>query len=220
MEGAEVREAERVTTPDALLAVRAGEGDEEAFEALLRRHLPVLLPLARRLLGDRAGAEGAVRDAFVEAWRRLPEFRGRDPFPEWIRGIVASRCARARRPAGDEAGEEAVAAAVMALVRREPRPGDPGELAAARAFRAVADALPGVRAGGCRITPLADPADGGLRVRLEVAAGLDWTVPELAGRLRERVTEAARDRLGLDVRVVDVAVVDLLLEPEKNGSSR
>ncbi|WP_243741236.1 sigma factor [Streptomyces sp. 8K308] len=213
-EGAEVREAEGLTTPDALLAVRAGEGDAEAFETLVRRHLPALLPLASRLLGgDRAGAEEVVQEAFVEAWRRLPEFRGQTPFPSWMRGIVTNRCRRPRRARRSAAGDEGVTATVMELVRREPRPGGPDEGAAARVLRAVADALPGVRAGGCRISPVADAADRGpLRVRLEVAAGLNWTVPELAGRLREEIVAAARDRLGLDVRVVDIAVVDLLLD--------
>lgn len=87
-----------------LLAVRAAEGDEEAFEALVRRHAPELLRLAAGLLGDRAEAEDAVQEAFISAWRRLPEFRGESGFGTWMHRIVTNRCLnvlRARRPVAD-----------------------------------------------------------------------------------------------------------------------
>ncbi|MFD7512879.1 RNA polymerase sigma factor [Streptomyces sp. NPDC059853] len=86
---------------DALLAVRAGEGDEDAFEVLVRRHGPVLLRLAEQLLGGSAEAEDAVQEALVSAWRRLPEFRGEAAFGSWMYRIVTNRCLnvlRARRP--------------------------------------------------------------------------------------------------------------------------
>lgn len=86
---------------DGLLAVRAGEGDEEAFETLVRRYGPVLLTLATRLLGSRTEAEDAVQDSLVSAWRKLPEFRGDAAFGTWVHRIVTNRCLnvlRARRP--------------------------------------------------------------------------------------------------------------------------
>ncbi|GAB3665625.1 RNA polymerase sigma factor [Streptomyces sparsus] len=86
---------------DALLAARAGEGDEDAFEVLVRRHSPVLTSLGMRMLGSRADAEDAVQEAFVSAWRRLPEFRGDAAFLTWMYRIVTNRCLnllRARRP--------------------------------------------------------------------------------------------------------------------------
>ncbi|EST26404.1 hypothetical protein N566_23925 [Streptomycetaceae bacterium MP113-05] len=89
---------------DALLAARAGEGDEQAFETLVRRHSLVLLSLAHRLLGSRSDAEDAVQDAFVSAWRRLPEFRGDAAFLTWMYRIVTNRCLnqlRSRRPVTD-----------------------------------------------------------------------------------------------------------------------
>ncbi|MEU5832672.1 sigma-70 family RNA polymerase sigma factor [Streptomyces diacarni] len=86
---------------DALLAVRAGQGDEEAFEALVRRYAPALLRLATRLLGNRAEAEDAVQESLVSAWRKLPEFRQQAGFQTWIYRIVSNRCLnvlRSRRP--------------------------------------------------------------------------------------------------------------------------
>ncbi|MFD8881272.1 RNA polymerase sigma factor [Streptomyces erythrochromogenes] len=89
---------------DRLLAVRAAEGDEEAFEVLVHRHGAAVLQLAERLMGTRTEAEDAARDAFVSAWRRLPEFRGEAGFGAWLHRIVTNRCLnllRARRPVAD-----------------------------------------------------------------------------------------------------------------------
>ncbi|MFD3682955.1 RNA polymerase sigma factor [Streptomyces sp. NPDC058613] len=89
---------------DALLTVRAAEGDEEAFEALVRGHGPAMLRLAANLLGSRSEAEDAVQEAFVSAWRKLPEFRGDAGFGTWMHRIVTNRCLntlRSRRPVAD-----------------------------------------------------------------------------------------------------------------------
>lgn len=89
---------------DALLAVRAAEGDEEAFENLVRRHSLAMLRLASQLLGNKAEAEDAVQEAFVSAWRKLPEFRGEAGFATWLHRIVTNRCLntlRSRRTATD-----------------------------------------------------------------------------------------------------------------------
>lgn len=95
---------------DALLTARAAEGDEEAFEVLVRRHTPVLLNLGIRILGSKADAEDAVQDSFVNAWRRLPEFRGEAAFLSWMYRIMTNRCLnvlRSRRPTEPiEEGEE------------------------------------------------------------------------------------------------------------------
>ncbi|MFH8792090.1 RNA polymerase sigma factor [Streptomyces sp. NPDC017941] len=105
MPGDRGREPEDADAPlpheDALLAVRAAEGDEEAFEALVHRHAPVLLRLATRLLGSPTEAEDAVQESFVSAWRKLPEFRGDARFGTWIHRIVTNRCLnllRSRQP--------------------------------------------------------------------------------------------------------------------------
>ncbi|OON78482.1 RNA polymerase sigma factor [Streptomyces tsukubensis] len=87
-----------------MLVVRAKEGDEGAFETLVRRHGPELLRLAVRVVGERGAAEDAVQEAFVSAWRRLPDFRGDAAFRTWMHRIVTNRCLnalRARRPFTD-----------------------------------------------------------------------------------------------------------------------
>ncbi|MFD3456596.1 RNA polymerase sigma factor [Streptomyces sp. NPDC058691] len=78
--------------PDWLLTVRAGEGDDDAFAILVRRHSGPMLALAHHLLGNSADAEDAVQEAFLSAWRRLPEFRGDAAFRTWMYRIVTNRC--------------------------------------------------------------------------------------------------------------------------------
>ncbi|WP_079025608.1 RNA polymerase sigma factor [Streptomyces yangpuensis] len=77
---------------DGLLAVRAAEGDEDAFAVLVRRHSSRMLALAQHLLGSRTDAEDAVQDAFLSAWRRLPEFQHTASFGTWMYRIVTNRC--------------------------------------------------------------------------------------------------------------------------------
>ncbi|MFF3564668.1 RNA polymerase sigma factor [Streptomyces sp. NPDC002574] len=78
--------------PDWVLAVRAGEGDDDAFAVLVRRHSASMLALAHHLLGNSSDAEDAVQDAFISAWRRLPQFRGDAAFRTWMYRIVTNRC--------------------------------------------------------------------------------------------------------------------------------
>ncbi|MEU0004142.1 sigma-70 family RNA polymerase sigma factor [Streptomyces sp. NPDC006314] len=78
--------------PDRVLAVRAAEGDDDAFAVLVRRHSRPLLALARCLTGNAQDAEEAVQDAFVSAWRRLPEYRHDAEFRTWMYRITVNRC--------------------------------------------------------------------------------------------------------------------------------
>lgn len=84
---------------DSVLAVRAGEDDDDAFAILVHRHSSHLLALAQHLLGNRADAEDAVQEAFLSAWRQLPEFRHGASFGTWMYRIVTNRCLNVlRRP--------------------------------------------------------------------------------------------------------------------------
>ncbi|MFC9282828.1 RNA polymerase sigma factor [Streptomyces collinus] len=87
--------------PDDLLAVRAAEGDKDSFTVLVHRHGRPLLALARCMLDNPQDAEDAIQDAFISAWRRLPEFRHGAEFHTWMYRITVNRCLtmRRRRPA-------------------------------------------------------------------------------------------------------------------------
>lgn len=129
---------------DQLLAVRAAEGDDDAFAVLVGRHSAVLLTLARHLTGNRQDAEDVVQESLLSAWRRLPDFRGDAAFRTWLYRIVTNRCLSFLR--------SRPVAAVPLDVRPEPAAfparGAPEQAAEAHAAtRALAHALAGVDPG-------------------------------------------------------------------------
>ncbi len=96
--------------PDADLVARAGRGDRAAAQALMARHLPRLLTLARRMLGDPAEAEDAVQDTFIQLWTHAARWEpGRARFSTWLYRVALNKCydRLRRRPAArlDEAAE-------------------------------------------------------------------------------------------------------------------
>ncbi len=83
---------------DNVLARRAGLGDRAAFEELFSRLFPATLRYATRLLdGDERTAEDAVQDAWVKAWRALPDFEGRSKVQTWLFTIVQREAYERRR---------------------------------------------------------------------------------------------------------------------------
>lgn len=89
---------------DATLAVRAGEGDADAFEELVVRYQGQIYRLALRMLGNAAEAEDVTQDSFLAAWRGLPGLRERGAFGGWLYRLAVNRCLnllRGRRPAAE-----------------------------------------------------------------------------------------------------------------------
>jgi RNA polymerase sigma-70 factor (ECF subfamily) len=89
---------------EATLAVRAGEGDVDAFEELVLRYQGPVYRLALRMLGGAAEAEDVTQDTFLAAWRGLPALREQGAFAGWLYRLAVNRCLnvlRARRPVAE-----------------------------------------------------------------------------------------------------------------------
>jgi RNA polymerase sigma-70 factor (ECF subfamily) len=84
---------------DVALATRAKQGDERAFEELMRANQSIAFRAAYVLTGSAAEAEDAVQTAFVKAWAALPRFRVGAPFRPWLLRIVANEAHNRRRSA-------------------------------------------------------------------------------------------------------------------------
>jgi RNA polymerase sigma factor (sigma-70 family) len=75
--------------------------DENAFEALVRRHGPMVLALCRRILRDPQDAEDAFQAAFLVFVRKAASITKPQLLGNWLYG-VASRTARAGRAAAEK----------------------------------------------------------------------------------------------------------------------
>jgi RNA polymerase sigma-70 factor (ECF subfamily) len=69
---------------DQQLVARAQQGDKQAFELLVAKYQRKLLRLISRLVRDPAEAEDVAQDAFIKAYRALPQFRGDSAFYTWL----------------------------------------------------------------------------------------------------------------------------------------
>jgi RNA polymerase sigma-70 factor (ECF subfamily) len=65
---------------DQLLVDRVQRGDKKAFELLVSKYQRKLMRLVSRLVRDQAEAEDVVQEAFIKAYRALPQFRGDSAF--------------------------------------------------------------------------------------------------------------------------------------------
>ena len=66
------------------LISRARDGDREAFGALVEQYRDNVYRLAYRMCGNAYDADEAAQEAFVAAWRALPNFRGDAKFSTWL----------------------------------------------------------------------------------------------------------------------------------------
>lgn len=77
-------------TAQAELVARSREGDEVAFEELVRATYAETYTLARRLTGNEEDASDVVQEAYLRAYRGLHRFRGDAQFSTWLYRITAN----------------------------------------------------------------------------------------------------------------------------------
>ncbi|NGY03593.1 RNA polymerase sigma factor [Solimonas terrae] len=87
---------------DAVLIARVLAGDDrQAFAALVRRHQSPVRNLLRRLTaGQHALADDLAQETFLQAWRKLGQFRADAQFSTWLHRIATNaylQYLRARR---------------------------------------------------------------------------------------------------------------------------
>lgn len=88
--GAAVAEDSGAT--DAALVNRVRNGESQAFELLVRRHLGVAHGLARRLVGgDPDDADDVVQEAFIHALQKIDQLSRPHRFRSWFLTIVRNR---------------------------------------------------------------------------------------------------------------------------------
>ncbi|MDP1653100.1 MAG: RNA polymerase sigma factor RpoE [Rhodocyclaceae bacterium] len=69
---------------DLVLVERVQAGDREAFGLLVSKYQRKLLRLVMRMVRDPHEAEDVAQEAFIKAYRALPNFRGDSAFYTWL----------------------------------------------------------------------------------------------------------------------------------------
>jgi RNA polymerase sigma-70 factor, ECF subfamily len=100
---------------DLSLVRRVQRGDKGAFDALVLKYQHKLVKLVMRYVRNAAEAEDIAQEAFIKAYRALPQFRGDSAFYTWLYRIAINTAknavvSRDRSPVGYDldrnAGEE------------------------------------------------------------------------------------------------------------------
>lgn len=84
---------------DEALMARVARGDEPAYRQLTRRHLPAMLGLARRILGNAADAEDVAQEAMLRVWTHAPRWQPLAAFRTWLTRVVVNLCLDRKRRA-------------------------------------------------------------------------------------------------------------------------
>lgn len=84
---------------DEALMARVARGDQPAFRALARRHVPAMVGLARRILGNAAEAEDVAQEAMLRVWTHAPRWQPLAAFRTWLTRVVVNLCLDRKRRA-------------------------------------------------------------------------------------------------------------------------
>jgi RNA polymerase sigma-70 factor (ECF subfamily) len=92
---------------DAQLVERVQKGDKRAFDLLVIKYQHKIYALVSRLVNDHAEVQDVTQEAFIKAYRALPNFRGDSAFYTWLYRIAVNTAknylvSRNRRPPGSD----------------------------------------------------------------------------------------------------------------------
>lgn len=95
---------------DAELVARVQRGDKRAFDLLVLKYQRKIMRLLSRMVRDPSEVEDVAQEAFIKAYRALPQFRGDSAFYTWLYRIAINtarnwQVANARRPSTPNAIE-------------------------------------------------------------------------------------------------------------------
>ncbi len=180
LRGVLVRQEPGAQSDEALLLGFLRRGDGAAFEALVRRHGPMVLGVCRRLLRHEQDAEDAFQATFLVLARKAGSVRPRAMVGNWLYGVACRTALGARRAAALRRAKEAAVPP-----RTQPAGDDRADLRAAldRELQCLPDR--------CRAVIVLSDLEG--KTRKEVALQLGWPEGTVASRLaRARARLAKR----------------------------
>ena len=94
---------EQESESDKVLVKRVQQGDKRAFDLLVLKYQHKILILVSRYVNDNGEIQDITQEAFIKAYRALPNFRGESGFYTWLYRIAINTAknhlvSRGRRP--------------------------------------------------------------------------------------------------------------------------
>jgi RNA polymerase sigma-70 factor, ECF subfamily len=95
--------AELAPDVDQQLVERVQKGDKRAFDLLVIKYQHKIFAIISRFIRDHSEVQDVAQDAFIKAYKALPNFRGESAFYTWMYRIAINTAknylvARNRRP--------------------------------------------------------------------------------------------------------------------------
>jgi len=184
---------------DLSLVRRVQRGERGAYDLLVLKYQHKVVKLVMRYLGDAADAEDVAQEAFIKAYRALPQFRGDSAFYTWLYRIAINTAknalaARNRNPVtydldiqgNDEAAE---------MIGKLKDPETPEGLALTEEIRTIVNAAIGELPEDLRTAIVLRELEG--MSYEEIASAMDCPV----GTVRSRIFRA---REAIDRRLREV----------------
>ncbi len=95
------------TATDRQLVAKVQKGDSRAFDLLVLKYQHKIMSLISRYVHDADEVQDVAQEAFIKAYRALPNFRGESAFYTWLYRIAINTAknhlvSRSRRPPGSD----------------------------------------------------------------------------------------------------------------------
>lgn len=92
---------------DQQLVERVQKGDKRAFDLLILKYQHKIFAVISRFIRDHSEVQDVAQDAFIKAYKALPNFRGESAFYTWMYRIAINTAknylvARNRRPPAND----------------------------------------------------------------------------------------------------------------------
>ena len=119
------------------IIARARRGDADAFEQLVVAYRDQVFRLALRMCGNEADADEVAQEAFLSAWKALPNFRGDSRFSTWLYQLTSHAAIDLmRRKKRQIAAED-----ITEVSAPDPAPGPQQQAEQSETRQAVRDAM-------------------------------------------------------------------------------
>lgn len=119
------------------IIARARRGDADAFEQLVAAYRDQVFRLALRMCGNEADADEVAQEAFLSAWKALPNFRGDSQFSTWLYQLTSHAAIDLmRREKRQIAAED-----ITEVSAPDPAPGPQQQAEQSETRQAVRDAM-------------------------------------------------------------------------------